>query len=219
MSFADTIAKDRGQPSTVRIGVVQQVSPLLINIQGTPFTEVGLISGYVPVVGDTVAVLGQSAVSADGSSWLVLGRITAAPDPAISVTAIDNGPPVVTSSLTSVFSGGGGAVLGVVFVAPRSGRVLIGWNVEISQVGAGFAVATPQVATGTVIAAGTVHTGWAASLDRTRRNDNTPSIRAGSNDLCVGLTPGASYNVALAYATNGTSSTFGRRSIWVVPAA
>ncbi len=74
MTFADTISKDRGQPSTVRIGTVTSLNPLIVSVQGTPFTDVGAIGQLA--VGDVVALLGQSAVSADGSSWLALGNIT-----------------------------------------------------------------------------------------------------------------------------------------------
>lgn len=78
MSFADTISKDRGQPATVRIGVVVTVNPLTVRVQNTVLTNVGSLGGANLVVGDTVALLGQSAVSADGSSWLALGSVGAA---------------------------------------------------------------------------------------------------------------------------------------------
>ena len=75
MSFADRISKDRGQPATVRIGVVTNVLPLEVTVQATPFRNVGVLNSYIPQLRDVVAMLGQSAVSADGSSWLVLGRV------------------------------------------------------------------------------------------------------------------------------------------------
>ena len=74
MSFADRISKDRGQPATVRIGIVTQILPLLVDVQGTTMIGVGKLDTYQPMLGDYVALLGQSAVSADGSSWLALGR-------------------------------------------------------------------------------------------------------------------------------------------------
>jgi hypothetical protein len=102
MSFADQISKDRGQPATVRIGVVATLAPLTVDVQATRFTKVGAISGYSPAVGDVVAMLGQSAVSSDGSSWLVLGQIVD------SSNIILNGPSAYTPVMTS--SGGGAAV-------------------------------------------------------------------------------------------------------------
>lgn len=77
VSFTEAITKDRGQPSTVRIGVVATVNPLTVQIQNTVVTNVGALNGVNLVVGDTVALLGQSAVSADGSSWLALGNVMA----------------------------------------------------------------------------------------------------------------------------------------------
>jgi hypothetical protein len=77
MSFADQIAKDRGQPATVRIGTVLSVSPLVVSVQGAALTNVGSLTPNL-VAGDIVPLLGQSAVSADGSSWLALGPITTA---------------------------------------------------------------------------------------------------------------------------------------------
>jgi len=73
VSLADQITKDRGQPATVRIGTVVSVLPLVVSVQGTPFTDVGSVGKLV--IGDVVALLGQSAVSADGSSWLALGYV------------------------------------------------------------------------------------------------------------------------------------------------
>lgn len=78
MSFASQVAKDRGQPANVRIGVVASENPVIVNVQGALFTDVGVINGYIPALGDTVALLGQSAISADGSSWLLLGRVATA---------------------------------------------------------------------------------------------------------------------------------------------
>ena len=76
VSFADQISKDRGQPATVRIGVITNLLPLEVTVQATPYRNVGVLNSYLPVLDDVVAVLGQSAISADGSSWLVLGHVS-----------------------------------------------------------------------------------------------------------------------------------------------
>lgn len=76
MSLATAIAKDRDQPSKVRIGVVSSVSPFLVSVQGTEYTSVGLVGGYMPLLGDVVALVGQSAIAASGSSWLCLGPVS-----------------------------------------------------------------------------------------------------------------------------------------------
>lgn len=80
MSLANVISKDRGQPATVRIGIVTAINPLVVTVQSTPLTNVGSLEGSPLAVGDTVALLGQSAVSADGSSWLALGHVVPTSD-------------------------------------------------------------------------------------------------------------------------------------------
>lgn len=73
MTLPEQIAKDRGQPATVRVGIVFSVSPFTVLLQQTVMQDVGLLGSYRPQIGDPVILLGQSAVSADGSSWLALG--------------------------------------------------------------------------------------------------------------------------------------------------
>lgn len=109
MSFADQISKDRGQPATVRIGTVVSLLPLVVSVQGTLFTDVGSVGQLA--VGDVVALLGQSAVSADGSSWMALGQIT---------PAALNGAPVAAGvqTMASVQNNGTGvfaSITGVTF--------------------------------------------------------------------------------------------------------
>lgn len=220
--LASAVTQSGGQPATLRVGTVVRVTPSLqIDLGGTILNNeaIGYANGWGPgQVGEIVALLGQSVEGADtsGSTWLVLGGIGR--EPAGAVSATDNGPGVVTASGAFVASGGGGAALGRAFVAPASGKVMIFWNLEITPGAAAFALCSPQVAAGAVIAAGTVHPGWAANFDRTRRNDNSTPQRGGASDLCEGLTPGAVYNVTLYYATSGVAATFGRRSLAVVPA-
>lgn len=101
MSVADQISKNRGQPATVRIGTVTSVLPLVVSVQGSDFTDVGSTAPLV--VGDVVALLGQSAVSADGSSWLALGNVI----PAASVGINGVGQQIMASAqnnATAVFA-------------------------------------------------------------------------------------------------------------------
>lgn len=75
MSFPDAIATTRGEPASIRIGVVTSTSPLWVNVQGSIFKHLGYI-GSLPSLGDTVAIIGQStSVTASPSSWLVLGAV------------------------------------------------------------------------------------------------------------------------------------------------
>lgn len=101
MSLANQIIKDRGQPSTVRIGTVTQVSPLEVTVQATPYRNVGILGDYSPFLGDIVALLGQSAVSADGSSWLTLGKVQSGDLPTTHLGAIGRGLRTTSSTGTT----------------------------------------------------------------------------------------------------------------------
>lgn len=75
MSFPAAIASFVGVPSSVRVGIVVEDSPLRVNIQGTVYVAMGYI-GSLPAVDDVVAVIGQStSVTSSPTSWLVLGKI------------------------------------------------------------------------------------------------------------------------------------------------
>lgn len=76
MSLSDEIVNKSGQPLTARVGVVTSTVPLVVDVQGTPFTELGRI-GTLPSLGDTVLLLGQAVKgsSSSGSSWICLGTI------------------------------------------------------------------------------------------------------------------------------------------------
>jgi hypothetical protein len=76
--LAEAVQGAVGQPASVRIGTVDSIDPTVISAQGTPFEDVGFLDGYVPEVGDTVALLGQSSGSgSDPASWLTLGKVQA----------------------------------------------------------------------------------------------------------------------------------------------
>lgn len=75
------------QPATVRIGLVTSVDPLSVSVQGAVFIGVGKMASYfMPVVGDVVALVGQSALTSDAASWLVLGRVDPGSDGAAEFT-------------------------------------------------------------------------------------------------------------------------------------
>lgn len=76
-SLVTQITSAPGQPSSVRIGTITSVRPTVgVSIQGTIFTDVGVLGAYYPRTGDVVAVLGQSNASGtDPTSWLILGTL------------------------------------------------------------------------------------------------------------------------------------------------
>lgn len=72
--LAEAVLGAVGQPASVRIGVVESVSPLVISAQGVPFEDVGLAAAYRPEIGDVAALLGQcSETGSDPASWLAIG--------------------------------------------------------------------------------------------------------------------------------------------------
>lgn len=84
-SLSGQIARTGGLPATVRIGTVVQDDPLIVSVQGVLYSQeaVGVLETGIPVVGDAVALLGQSAlVGGDPASWIVLGRIRPSTEPA-----------------------------------------------------------------------------------------------------------------------------------------
>lgn len=73
------IRANPGSPASVRIGVVVSLSPLVVDVQGALFTNLGRLTSYTPAVGHVVVVLGQSSSSSvDPTSWVVIGNVVAA---------------------------------------------------------------------------------------------------------------------------------------------
>lgn len=67
-----------GAPSSVRVGKVDSLAPLVVSVQGVPFQTVGTLQSYSPQVGDSVALLGQSPTSgSDPTTWLAMGGLSA----------------------------------------------------------------------------------------------------------------------------------------------
>lgn len=78
MSFTEQIVNNAGQPATVRVGTVVATSPLTVDVQGTRFTNLGLLNvAPAPGLGAVVLLLGQAVKGAktSGSSWIILGQI------------------------------------------------------------------------------------------------------------------------------------------------
>jgi len=114
MGLPQQIIFDRGRPAITRVGTVVSVGPLQVEVQGTVFDEVGVLNGYTPLVGDTVILLGQSAVTARGASWIALGRPGTDSTPAPLVIELTSGtelnevPNAVKYWVECIGGGGGG---------------------------------------------------------------------------------------------------------------
>lgn len=217
MSFADQISKDRGQPATVRIGTVTSLAPLTVNIQDTGITNMGVLDGYVPAVGDYVAMLGQSSVSADGSSWLLLGRIT---DPAAAIflaaSAVATDPASVNTTSLTYVPLTATVDMGVVFSAPSSGKVAMHWRASTAPAVANTAWASFRLGIGNIIGAGAVV--QAATDNVALMFSAVAGADFGTSTLLTGLTPGVVYNVQVQHRTTGGTSFWARREIIVIPA-
>lgn len=82
MTLPGSIQTAIGAPGNMRIGVITGVEPAQVTLESTVLNAdvVGFLDGYVPVLGDVVAVSGQSAQpSARSASWLVHGKIVSTP--------------------------------------------------------------------------------------------------------------------------------------------
>lgn len=220
MSFADRIAKDRGQPATVRIGTVVSLNPLLVSIQGTLYADVGVLDSYIPAVGHVVAALGQSAVSADGSSWLVLGHVLGNDAAALTAvtlaTAVDTVNAVTASAVYVAVVGSFSPSL--VFVGPPTGRVIIHWRaVTLGDPGA-VGKMSFQIRLGSVIGSGTI---VQAAADNMALGlfSNVASPEFGTTTL-VAVTPGTTYNIEIQHrkVSGAGNVIFGNRQLMVQPA-
>lgn len=210
--LANQVAEAVGEPSSVRIGTVTQVSPLKVDVQGTEYTNLGRI-GPCPAVGQTVALLGQStAAGSEPTSWLVLGVISTACYPAVFAFS-----DTVDTTASAVYTIAGAPTVGVSFTVPPAGRVKIHWGAEINNSAAGFTLVSPQVATGAVLGAGTVI--LAASDANTARSDTvTVFVRSSNFHLLEGLTPDAVLNCTLYHRTGAPVGGISRRRVLVDPA-
>ena len=122
-SLADAVHGAVGQPSSVRIGTVDSIAPLVVSAQGVPFENVGVIDGYAPLVGDSVALLGQcSEAGSDPASWLLLGKVV--PSGSVLQDAIQAGTSNIT--VTAATSG----TLAVVFARPYTQAPSVSTNIN-----------------------------------------------------------------------------------------
>jgi hypothetical protein len=182
-----------------------------LTMNGATVPSVPVLSNVAVAVGLSVQVLSYRG------SLLVIGCSGNGSQPVEATGSTTNGT-VASATYTNSLATTG--VHGVAFIAPPSGKVQVvgrasGGN---STVGA-YSQLDWEVRQGSTIGSGT--------LFRTT-NNNTASVflsstAAGQGPLNIsgllsGLTPGASYNACLTYATNGTgTSSFNRRQIAVYP--
>jgi hypothetical protein len=200
-----------GQPSSVRIGVVDSVNPLVVSAQGVPFNDVGYI-GEQPLAGDSIAMLGQSSeAGSDPASWLALGAVRAADAP-VAISRFNF--QAALASTTSLAYVATAVVCETPFIAPRTGRVLVSWRGGILTSGAGVCFVAPQIANpdGSLFLgatdAGSINTPFGSTLS------------FGASTLISNLVPGSTYTATLMQRTSNAASAAlaVNREIAIVPA-
>ncbi len=133
-----------------------------------------------------------------------------------SVTVTDATARTTTSTSFTATISGSTPEMGVAFVAPTSGKVMLIWTAGMSNGSApNICQISPQIRTGSTINAGTI----VLAADAARSTLGVTSTRyAGVYVVRSGLTPGANYNVTMLHRsfTTGTSS-FDNRELTVVP--
>jgi hypothetical protein len=139
-NLTDSVQGAIGQPASVRVGTVESANPLVISAQSTPFENVGVLDSYGPVVGDTVALLGQSSNSgSDPTSWLALGAITGV-SAGMGVTHVLTAQATSSLNLTSVITDVPGATITFETARPNA-TVLVTWVADCNVIGATITLA------------------------------------------------------------------------------
>ena len=212
-----------GQPASIRIGRVASINPLVVTLQGVTLdpSTYGVLDSYIPTAGDSVVLVGQSkSVGSDPSTWLLLGH----PDDPSTVT-------VINSVTVAAFASGGGSttsapfvtiatVVGVAFIAPASGKVLIHWRSGLDNTAADTkGVVSWEVRNGGTVGAGTVVVAAGANTVIGMLGTNEMEMGATSLISAGTLTPGNTYNAQLMYARQAGTGTaaFARGEIVVQP--
>lgn len=217
ISAADTVT------ITATAGAAQMsagTNTVVANIGGVTI-DAATVGGDVTITANDDIVLEPGAAPngevnvAGAMAW----RSAIGGNPAISVRNFDaNG--LTTAGTTYALQGTvtPGAIVGTSFVAPPSGRVIIGWRTAIdNNTATGRATIAPEIRTGSTVGSGTVVT--AVSDNTAISHLGLDDDEFGSSDLFSGLTGGTTYNVSLWQKSNaaGNNASFARRAVWVIP--
>lgn len=153
-------------------------------------------------------------------SDLSAGTTVRAGDTPPTVTDAQSGSYTATITSFGITAASGTyADCGAAFVAPTTGRVLIGWSGQMANNTAASACElSPYIREGSTVGAGTAF--LASVIDNKIRlvSSAANSINhAGMTMVVEGLTPGADYNVRLDHRVSGNTGTFIYRKVWVSP--
>lgn len=110
----------------------------------------------------------------------------------------------------------GGTACGVVFTAPKSGKILVVNTGQLDSSTTQTALMGFTIRTGSTIGSGTVFK--AVSDDDSQRNVGTDEHQGTHSMIVSGLTPGNTYNCQQQFRSNGgATATFIRKRLAVIP--
>lgn len=134
---------------------------------------------------------------------------------AVSATITDATSRTTASTSFTATLSGATPTMGVAFVAPTSGKVLLTWSAGMSNASApNIAQMSPYVKNGSVVNSGTD----VLVADAARSTLSVTGVRASGTYFLSGLTPGANYNVTAYHRSFSTgTSTFDNRELSVIP--
>lgn len=216
--LGEAVAQAVGQPASIRVGTVDSVSPLVISAQGVAFEDVGVLAPFNPVVGMPVVLVGQSSqAGSDPASWLCLGS----PQTAAALAQTQQATLATGYSIFNTAYAITANPLGIVFIAPPSGAVLIHWAARMTNTTAGGSCySAPEIRKDGTIGSGALVYGASDNVStRITVGDNTEVQRYGCTHLFDSLTSGEVYNVALLHKVDPspTGAFIGLRCLIVQP--
>jgi hypothetical protein len=187
-------------------------------VYGFPFLELGDPPDLAAGTENLATAIESKFISVDAAISAITGL-----DVAFASSSADE-----TSFQNTTFAPGTTTV-GVAFVAPPSGKVVVHWSGSMTQsINGGTTILAPEMKTGGTIGSGTL-TGGAANGDRaltcSRAVNSAPGIsqlNAANFAHYTGLTSGATYNVRLLHcvdiAVGLATGNILFRQVMVVPA-
>lgn len=207
-----------GQPSSVRVGTITSINPLVLSVQGSSFqgSAVGVLGSYVPQVGDNVSVVGQSSsAGSDPTSWLILGATRSTGDAIARVVSAFSAAANTTVALAYAPCA---PAIGVSFTTNSAGQFLVHWRTGLDNTAADTKGAMSwEVREGGAVGVGTVVI--AASDNMVIGLRATDEAEFGATSEIQSLSPYTTYNIQLMISRQvGTgTAAFARSGVTVQP--
>lgn len=143
-------------------------------------------------------------------SDLTAGTVITGTD--VTPAVLDGASSAQTGFTTTTYAYDG---MGVAFVAPITGRVLVQWGGWLDTNGANTVYLSFEVRTGSTLGAGSVV--FAASDENAAYHFNTNQCAIGMFCPVSGLTAGSSYHVRLMHRVTGGTGSIDNQEVNVIP--